>query len=139
MIEISADELRFVFSRSSGPGGQNVNKLSTRVTVCFDVAASPSLSDIQKELVLKKLASRVDKTGLLKITCQKYRTQAANRSGAVARLTELLNKALKPKPIRKKTVATYTSKEARLKKKKHRGQLKAERAKKHLRNTSDIY
>jgi len=138
-IIIPPKELRFVFSRSSGPGGQNVNKLNTRVSVLFDVNGSEGLSDNQKKLILKKLASRIDRDGFIRVSSRRYRTQPANRSAAVKRLNELLAKAIEEKPPRQKTTPTYASKQQRLKMKKQRGLLKAQRAKKHLHGDSDFF
>ncbi|MHC4476374.1 MAG: alternative ribosome rescue aminoacyl-tRNA hydrolase ArfB [Planctomycetota bacterium] len=130
MIEIPAHELVFKTSRSSGPGGQNVNKVSTRVTVFFDVANTPSLSDRQKKRILKRLSGRADKTGAIRVASQKYRTQKANRRAAVERLHQLLNAALRTKPVRKKTTVPAWAKEQRLQDKKRRGALKKQRTQK---------
>jgi ribosome-associated protein len=128
MIEIPEQELVFKTSRSSGPGGQNVNKVSTRVTVLFDVANTACLSDSQKKRALKKLATRASKAGVIRVVSQRYRTQKANRRAAVERLQELLRKALSIKPVRKKTWVPMWAKERRLEEKKRRGTLKRERA-----------
>ena len=128
-VEISEDLLSFVFSRSSGPGGQNVNKLSTRATVLLDIANCPQLSAAQKNLIRKKLKTRINKEGVLRVVAQQSRTQAANRRLAVERLTELLRNALKRAPRRKKTKIPYAAKQKRLANKKHRGQQKRLRAK----------
>jgi ribosome-associated protein len=126
-VLIPEDELVFKTSRSGGPGGQNVNKLNTRVTVLFDVAGSPSLSDEQKHEVRSRLSTRLDKHCVLRIVSQKHRSQEANRQAAVERLIELLQEALKPRPIRRKTKAPAAAKERRLKAKKHRGVIKQNR------------
>lgn len=131
-IAIDADQLIFKFSRSSGPGGQNVNKVNTRATVFFDVTACKSFSDYQKKRILDRLATRADKNGVLRAVSQKYRTQKANRTAAVERLTELLRMALEKKPVRKKTKAPYAAKMRRLEEKKRHSALKQQRAKKHL-------
>ena len=114
-------------SRSGGPGGQNVNKLNTRVTVLFDVAGSPSLSDEQKQRILSRLSTRIDKHGVLHVVSQKHRSQEANRQAAVERLQELLREALKPEPIRKKTRTPAAARERRIREKKHRGEIKQQR------------
>ena len=93
-LEIPDDELTFTASRSSGAGGQNVNKVNTRVTLTFDLAASSSLTAAEKDRIAERLATRVNKTGVLRVTSQRHRTQAANRDAAVARFTELLRSAL---------------------------------------------
>jgi ribosome-associated protein len=127
-IFISEDELVFKFSRGGGPGGQNVNKVNTRVTVRFDAANSGSFSDEQKGQILKRLASRADKDGVIRVVSQRYRTQKANRRAAVERLEELLRGALKKKAVRKKTRVPEAAKRERLEKKKRRGFLKRQRA-----------
>ena len=125
---IGEDELTFQTSRSSGPGGQNVNKLNTRVTVLFDVSGAPSLSEDQKRRILSELATLMDRRGILHVVSQKYRSQEANRRAAVERLEELLREALKPVPIRRKTKIPPAARERRLDEKKQRGRIKSDRA-----------
>jgi ribosome-associated protein len=127
---IAEDELTFRTSRSSGPGGQNVNKLNTRVTLLFDVASSPGLSQEQKQRIASRLSTRIDRHGVLRIVSQKHRSQEANRRAAIERLQRLLHEALKPVPVRRKTRPPAAARERRLKEKKRRGALKDERAKK---------
>lgn len=127
---ILEDELVFRFSRGGGPGGQNVNKVNTRVTALFDAANSRGFSDAQKERILKGLASRADKDGVIRVVSQRYRTQKANRRAAVERLEELLRGVLKKKAVRKKTRVPEAAKRERLEKKKRRGFLKKQRAEK---------
>jgi len=135
MIEInryttlSEGELLFKASRSSGPGGQNVNKLNTRVTLFLDVANSPNLSDRQKMRLRTALSTRMDKHGVLRVVSQKHRTQEGNRRAALERLQGLLAEALKPRPIRKKTKIPAGAREKRLREKKRRGVLKQQRGK----------
>lgn len=129
-ISISEDELVFKASRSSGPGGQNVNKLNTRVTLFFDAGNSSSLSPEQKQRILKRLATRADKNGVIRVVSQKFRTQKANRMAAIERLQELLREALKSRPVRRKTRVPHAAKQRRLQEKKHRSLLKQQRAKK---------
>jgi ribosome-associated protein len=130
VVEIPKEELVFRFSRSGGPGGQNVNKVNTRVTVFFDVARCERYSDEQKRRILKRLATRADKRGVVRVVCQRYRTQKANREGAVERLQELLREALKKRRIRKKTKVPTYAREKRLAEKKRRSRLKKQRAEK---------
>ena len=125
---ISEDELVFKTSRSRGPGGQNVNKVSTRVTLLFDVANCESLSGVQKQQILGRLAGRADKNGVVRVVCQQFRTQKANRRVAVERFQQLLTDALKRRPLRKKTRIPYAAKQRRLEEKKRRSRLKQQRA-----------
>ena len=127
-IFISEDSLVFRFSRSSGPGGQNVNKANTRVTVFFDVAGSESFSQEQKRLILRRLATRADKNGVIRVVSQKHRTQKANRAASVERLRELLKEALKKRSLRKKTRVPEKARRKRLEEKKRRSMLKQQRA-----------
>jgi ribosome-associated protein len=128
-LSISQGDLSFVFSRSSGPGGQNVNKVSTRATLLFNIDNCPTLSETQKHLLHTRLAKRIDSDGLLRVTCQDYRTQSANRRGALLRFVELLVAAMKRKPPRKKTRPSQAARKKRMENKKRRGDLKQQRAK----------
>jgi ribosome-associated protein len=128
IVSISEDEFVFRTSRSGGPGGQNVNKLNTRVMLFFDVAGSPGLSEEQKQRIQSRLSTRIDRQGVLRVVSQKHRSQEANRREAVDRLRQLLHDALRPVPIRKKTKTPAAAKERRLAQKKRRGLLKADRA-----------
>ncbi len=133
-LSIAEDELGFSFSRSGGPGGQNVNKVETRVALLFDVAGSPSLSPEEKRLVRSRLATRVSKAGVLRVVSQRHRAQAANREEAVKRFVELLRGALKVTPPRKHTRTPRAVRERRLAEKKRRGRRKRERSKGYLRD-----
>jgi ribosome-associated protein len=134
-ITIGAGELVFKASRSGGPGGQNVNKVNTRITLLFDVASCRALSDVQKQTVLSRLSTRADTRGIIRVVSQKYRTQKANRRAAVEKLARLLDEALRRRPIRKKTSIPRAAAERRLQEKKRRSLLKKERAK---RNRPDL-
>jgi ribosome-associated protein len=129
-LSIPEEELTFTASLSSGPGGQNVNKVSTKVTLWFDVANSASLSQEHKELIMSRLGSRMSKEGVLRVISQETRSQAANREAAVERFVELLRAALKLEKPRKKTRASAAAKRRRLEEKKQRGYLKRDRSKK---------
>jgi ribosome-associated protein len=115
--------LRASTSRSGGPGGQNVNKLETRVTIEVDVDALP-LSDHQKNLLRSRLKGRITKTGALKVTSQAERTQLANRDRALSRMEELLNEALTELTPRKKTRTPKAQKQRRLENKKRHAEKK---------------
>ena len=132
-VSIPDDELKFSFSRSGGPGGQNVNKVDTRVALRFDVIGSPSLSDGQKKRVLERLATRTSRIGVLRVVSKRHRAQAANRDAVVRRFAELLREALKEARPRKKTRIPRAVKERRKEEKRRRGRIKRERSKKHLR------
>jgi ribosome-associated protein len=129
-IEICDDDLVFKASRSSGPGGQNVNKLNTRVTLLLDVLKCKVLSDSQKQQVLARLSTRVDKDGVVRVVSQKFRSQKENRDAALARLEQLLRDALKELPVRRPTKVPVTAHRKRLDAKKRRSILKQQRARK---------
>ncbi len=135
MIEINSttmipeSELTFTFSRSGGPGGQNVNKVNTRATLFFDVRNSPNLSDEQKTLILERLEGRIDREGVLRVISQRHRTQGENREEAAERFAELLRYALERKPSRRKTHVPFQTRQKRLEEKKRRGEIKRERGK----------
>ncbi len=127
-LSIPEEELRFKASRSSGPGGQNVNKLNTRMTLLFDVKNSPSLSPEQKESIQRRLATRINHEGVLRVVCQRHRTQAANRRGATERFVEVLVDALKERQPRRKTRISGAVKRRRREERKRRSQLKRSRS-----------
>ena len=131
-IYINENEIVVKVSRSGGPGGQNVNKVNTRVTLFFDVANCDTLSDAQKQRILDRLATRADKNGVLRVVSQKFRTQSANRTAALERLCRLLREALAPPPIRKRTRTPARAHEKRLEQKKRRSALKRLRSGKDL-------
>ena len=128
-INIPDNEIRFIFSRSSGPGGQNVNKVNTKATVKFDIMASNALNPEQKERIRKRLSSRISRNGILTVSPDRFRSQQANRKDALERLSRLLSEALRVKPKRKKTSVPKAAKERRLREKRHRGEIKKTRRK----------
>jgi ribosome-associated protein len=134
MIQITSDlalpdeELSFATSRSGGPGGQNVNKLETRVTVRFDLAGSATLSEEQRARLRERLATRITKDGVLHVTSQRHRSQMANRDAAVERFVELVGEALREEVPRKKTRPSRAAKARRLDEKRRRSGRKRERA-----------
>ena len=124
---IDRKELRFLTSRSSGPGGQNVNKVNTKVELRYDVLNSSSLNDREKERILIKLRSKLTSGGELVITSQTERTQSGNREKVLEKFYKLISSALTDKKPRKATAPTGASKAERLKSKKHRGEIKKQR------------
>jgi len=128
-IFINEERFEFRFSRSSGPGGQNVNKVNTRVTLFFDVAGCEELSSFQKKRILERLSSRANKDGVVRVVSQKYRSQNQNKEAAVDRLRELLGNALKRKKVRRRTKVPLAAKRKRLENKRQRAELKKQRIK----------
>ncbi len=122
---IRPEEIRYATSRSSGPGGQNVNKVNTKVELRFNIPSSGSLSDEEKELIISKLQNRITNEGDLLIISQSERTQLRNKQKAEERLFRLLSSALTIKPARKATRPTLASKVKRVEAKKKRGQIKS--------------
>jgi ribosome-associated protein len=123
-LEISESELELLASRSSGPGGQHVNKTSTRIMLRFDVVHSPSLSDDARARILARLKTRISGEGILQVISQKHRSQDANRREAVERFVELLRAALAERRPRRPTRATRQSQEKRIGAKKARSVIK---------------
>jgi len=127
-VSIDDDELNFTWSRSSGPGGQHVNKVETRATLWFDVAGSPSLSEAQRERVMQKLPTRITREGRLRVVSQRHRSRRANREAAVGRFVELMREALaRPRP-RTKTRVPKSVKRRRLEQKRRRSEIKRSRS-----------
>ena len=123
-INIADAELRFEYSRSGGPGGQNVNKVESRVTIVFNVLSSKSLSEEQKAAILLKLKRRIDRTGALRVSDQRSRSQWENRQGAMRRLAALLGSALVHEKPRVVSRPTRRSRERRRVAKTHRSKAK---------------
>ena len=124
LARIAEDEVRFTYSRSSGPGGQNVNRVETRVTLLFDVLGSPSLTEGERGRIASRLATRINKEGILRVVSQRHRTREANRRAARERFEELLTGALKRQRPRRKTRVPRAARRRRLEGKRHRGDLK---------------
>lgn len=121
-------ELTFAASRSSGPGGQNVNKVNSRITLSWKVTQSIVDAEL-KEIIQKKLHSRINTDGELQISVQESRSQLQNKEGAVQKLQELLVKAFAPRKVRKPTKPGKAAKQARLKSKKQHSEKKKWRQK----------
>jgi ribosome-associated protein len=126
-ISIDESELTEEFVRSSGPGGQNVNKLSTAVQLRFDVRRSPSLPNDVAIRLMRLAGSRLTKEGVIVITAQRHRTQERNRQDARDRLIELIQEAAVVPVKRRATKPTKAAREKRLESKKRRGNIKGMR------------
>lgn len=124
-LSIGADELTFTASRSSGPGGQHVNKVSSRITLRFDVDQSPSLDDTQRARIRERLATRVTKDGVLLVHAQQHRSQLRNREVAIERFAALLRQALSEDPTRKATRTPRRAHRKRVEHKRRKSQTKA--------------
>jgi len=127
-LTIPESELTFSASRSGGPGGQNVNKVSSRITLTFDVANSPSRSHDQRHLILRRLNTRINKDGVLRVISQRTRSQEMNRDDAVARFTELMKAALRRASVRVKTRVPAAARNRRLEEKKKKATVKHSRS-----------
>ena len=121
---IPSSELTFRFSRSGGPGGQNVNKLETKVELLFDVAHSAGLTDEQKQRIFSREKNRIDADGMLRVTSQESRSQFENRETAVEKFIAILAGALAKRKKRVRTGVPKGSREKRIEGKKLRGKTK---------------
>jgi len=127
-VKIDESEIQYEFIRASGPGGQNVNKVSSSVQLRFDIRNSPSLESEVKERLIKLTGSRVTDDGILIIEAKKYRTQEQNRYDATQRLIAWVQKALEKPKVRRATRPSLTAKTAaRVGDKKKRGEIKKTR------------
>ncbi len=126
-VRIPPSELHYQFVRSSGPGGQHVNRSATQVELTFHLANSPSLTDEQKARARAACKSYVDKEGTLHLASQTFRSQLQNRQDVTARFVELMRRALRVPKKRRPTRPTAGSKERRLESKHRRSIIKRER------------
>lgn len=126
-LDIPDSELTFSASRSGGPGGQNVNKVNSKILLEFNVGASAVLSDEQKERIRQRLRTRITGDDVLQVTAQEYRTQHANRDAAIAKFAELIRQALTVEKPRKKTKVSRAVKERRVLEKRLRSEKKKQR------------
>lgn len=131
-------EVKYRFSRSSGSGGQHVNKVSTRVELLFDVVNTELLDETQRERVMGKLKGRISKEGILQIAAQKSRSQLSNKAAAWNTFTQLMQHALTPPPKRKK-VKIRANPKKRLELKRRQAEKKANRKKVIPKNWNDLF
>lgn len=126
-IVVDAKHLRVEAKRSSGPGGQHVNKVSTAITVSLDLQAYPSFTAWQKGLIRRRLAGRISREGILRVTSRKHRSQYANRKAALERLQTLISEALTPRRPRVPTKPRPGAIRKRLDEKTRRSRVKQRR------------
>lgn len=123
------NEIIFSASRSSGAGGQNVNKVNTKITLKFDVKNSQHLVEEEKEIILKKLSTRLTNEGVLILTSQEKRSQLQNKEAAILKFEKIIAKAFEKKKARKATKPSKGSVQERIKEKKQRAEKKQWRQK----------
>ena len=128
-LSIPLREIQFVYGTSSGPGGQHVNKVATKATLLFSIPCSTALNSTQGDCICKKLSTRINKKGILRVSSSKYRSQRANRDAVIARFAALLFEALKKPKKRKKSFISQSQKQKRLNQKKKRSETKRLREK----------
>ena len=128
-IEIISSELNFKAVRSSGAGGQNVNKVSSKIVLIFDVATSQGLNENEKLLLYTKLKTKISQENLLILTCDEDRSQFKNKKIIIKRFFEMIEKALVKPKIRKATKISKAANEKRIQEKKKAGEIKAGRKK----------
>ncbi len=133
-IQIPENELVEQFVRSSGPGGQNVNKVSTAVQLRFDIADSASIPKDVKQRLMRLAGKRMTEEGVLVIEARRYRSQEKNRQDARERLADLIRRSLHKPPRRKATRPSSAARQRRLDSKKKRGQIKRSRRAKYSLN-----
>ena len=127
-VRVPRSELTYRATRSGGPGGQHVNTSSTRVELALDVGASPSVSEEERARIREKLSNRISGEGLLLLAASEHRSQNRNKEAVTERFVELVRQALVVQAKRKKTRPGKAAREARLRAKKHRSELKRRRS-----------
>jgi ribosome-associated protein len=130
-IAISESDIQVKFVRSTGPGGQNVNKVSTAAQLRFDLK-NATLPESLRNRLISLAGKKMTEQGELLITASRFRTQDRNRQDAFDRLAALIRRAAVPPKVRKPTLPTHASNERRLKSKRHRGKIK------HIRKSNPI-
>ena len=123
-LQIPLAEIDFRYSRSGGPGGQHVNKSETQVELLWDIANSPSVSEGQRHRLLTTLANRIDNEGILHLSSGQTRSQERNRQAVTERFVHVLQGALRPRKVRRKTKVSMAQKRRRLEQKRRRSELK---------------
>jgi len=126
-LQLLERDLVFTASRSSGPGGQNVNKVNSRLTLHFDLFKSLHLTSFQKSRIAESLATRVTKSGMLTLQAQRHRRQEANRADLIVRFAQLIRVALSQPIVRVKTKVPRKAIHQRLSQKRQRAKIKQER------------
>ncbi len=121
-------EVNFNFSRSGGKGGQNVNKVETKVELVFNIADSMTIDEESKETLLRKLKNKIDNDGDIRIVSQTERSQLGNRKKAIEKFVKMIEGAMKKENVRIKTAKTYSSKLERLEQKKKHAEKKKVRS-----------
>lgn len=121
-ITIPSGEIRFRFARSGGPGGQHVNKVESSVEVVFDLRRSEAFSSAQRDRLFTALKTRLDANGVLRLTVRDSRSQWENRERALAKLADLIRRALVPRKKRVKTALPVAAREKRIAEKRRRGE-----------------
>ena len=122
-------EIKFKAVRSSGAGGQHVNKVSSKVVLTFDLDKSQALNETEKQLIAKKLAARLSSENILILNCDEYRSQLRNKEIAIKRFVELITQALHIPKIRKATKISRSAIEKRIKAKRNHSEIKQNRKK----------
>ena len=130
-VRIPSSELVIKACRASGVGGQHVNKTSTKVQITWHILGSSALDDEQKKRLAERLRNRINKAGFITCSVDETRSQSKNIALAKERLAKMIKKALFVPKVRKATKPSKGAKERRLKAKKQRGQIKAQRKQKH--------